>query len=415
MFARIWSKLISITFLGLTVIGMTGCGSVTPVPETTVTVTTTIPAATRTPRPIPTPTPTLLLFPTAKASDITENCITVERDSEIPYRSDFGALVINSWFYPKWTDSDFIEPYLFTASKQKIILTTKLNMTYFASFAVSPDKTKIAIFNSQNDGNNDLLIFDNNGKAISHFNLPAQFNGARIYYWLREGMLFSKSDRSRDRYILFDPFGEKELPLRTDFPNGSPRGFGSGDSRAGNRIFFDPTLSRAIYLAEYKSSGTLYFSLWDLIANQEISQFKLVSYPNKVAWSSDGEFAIMNVWLGNQFGLVKILRDGKSETVFAGDVHDFSISPDSKFLAFWLVDEYQTDFYTLFMKNLETGNIQSLCLQTDMSVGMVWSPDSKNLAASFEYEGDVITTVIDFEERVAYKIEGVAIPVGWLK
>jgi hypothetical protein len=245
--------------------------------------------------------------------------------------------------------------------------------------------------------------------------LPKNLTYGEIIYWLNQGMLFETSKESSNGltdYVLYDPFNKVQLALQTEFPN---RYFPDLHQSRFDKIYYDPTLSRAIYFAQDKMTNTLYYSLWDLDANMEIAQYRLGSYSLGITWTHNGEFAIADVWLGNQSGLVKIYRDGKSETIFAGDVHDFSISPDSKFLAYWLVDEYQTDFYTLFIKNLETGNIQNLCLRTDYHVGMVWSPDSKNLAASFEYEGDVITTVIDFEEKVAYKIDDVAIPVAWLK
>ncbi len=340
-------------------------------------------------------------------------------NSKLPYRNDFGSLVISSWFYPKWTESKFDRPYLFIAPEQKIILETNLRIFPFYAFVTSPDQTQLAIFKGyqKEDDKDDLFIFDKNGKIIARFDLPNNFDGGRIVYWLKEGMLFEITshggsyNESHD-YVLYDPFKKEQLALKTNFPN---RYAPDLNYRGNDKVYYDPALSRAIYFARDKATGKLYYSLWDLSTNQEIAQFRLTSYSQGITWSSDGAFAITYVWLGNQYGLVKIYRNGQTETLVSGEVHSIRLSPDSNFLAYWLPNDYPTDFYTLHVKNLETSNIQNLCLQTDYLVGMIWSPDSKNLAASFEYEGDVITTIINFEERTAVRIDDVAIPVGWLK
>ena len=46
---------------------------------------------------------------------------------------------------------------------------------------------------------------------------------------------------------------------------------------------------------------------------------------------------------------------------------------------------------------------------------MVWSPNSKNLAISFgDDQGSVITTIVDLEQKLAVRVDGVSNPIGWL-
>jgi hypothetical protein len=358
-------------------------------------------------------------FPTPKPAEASKQCLSLILDSKQLPSNDYGALVIDSWFYPKWVHAKFEQPYLFKAPERKITLETKLRVVDTHSFATSPDQTKIAILYEDLDaGKIDFFVFGRNGKMVTGLDFPDNLKSAWLINWLDKGMVLeikynAGSYNASTNYVLFDPVTRMQSNLQTSFPNHYPPDY---DYRGTDEVYYDPSLTRAIYFAAEKTAVyDLYYSLWDISNNREITRVHLSSYASGAVWSKNGEFAIVNVWLGKQYGLVSVHRDGQTETILQGRVDEYRISPDSKLLAYWLNNENSGNISTLHVKNLSTGEIQDYCLETTFPVGMVWSPDSRNLAVSFDYQGAVITAIVDFEQKTAVRIDDVSIPVGWLK
>ena len=384
-------------------------------------------------RPIVTSPP----LPTAKPSNMTQDCLSLVMDPDQLPEEDFGTLAVDGFVVEKWVYSTFDEAYLFRPHDREITLKTGFDWVYPHSFAISPDQTKLAIlynlYEPADAGKDDFFVFDHNGSELTHLKFPENLRGAGMIAWLAQGILLmvkydEGSSNSFTNYILYDPFTQKLSNLQTSFPNHYAPDY---DYFGTDEVYYDPSLSRAIYLgAEKWAMDTLYLSLWDISRNQETARLNLSAYPpgsnwsidsgfrttwQGAVWSRNGQFAIINTWLGDQYGLARISRDGKIDTVVQGKVDQYSISPDSNLLAYWFEAGRAHEESTLYVKDLETGEIRDYCLKTGVALGMVWSPDSKNLALSFSHQDSVITVIVDFAEHEAVRINDVAIPVAWLR
>lgn len=355
---------------------------------------------------------------------VTQECLSLVLDSQqlssIHY---MGTPVIDSFVSLKWVASDF-QPYLLGFPSHKITLETGLRIPAFASFATSPDGNLIAVLGSSVEpGKKNFFIFDRTGHQLAGIPLPGGINGQfhGILGWLNQGLLLqvkynAGSYNESTNYMLFDPFSTQYMQLQTSFPNhyAPDRAYGGTD-----RVWYSPDLTRAIYFgAEKAAIYRLYYALWDLRDNREVNHVRVSTFPqytDQAIWSQNSKFAIVPVWLGKQYGLIRIERDGKWDVIVEGQVDQYSISPDSRLLAYWLRTGDIDDTSRLYIKNLETDDVLDYCLTTNAPVGMVWSPDSRDLAISFAYAGKPITTIIDFEQRVAVRAEDVSIPVGWLR
>lgn len=363
-------------------------------------------------------TPTLVPSPAIAPYYTTKQCLSLVLDkNKIPNKS-YGTIMIGSFFWPKWIGSDFEQPFLFRAPSQTTQLDTKISLFSSSTMAVSPDKTKIAFINYGLNQDVRLIIIDHNGNQTASINLPQNLQSTYIIGWYDQGIILAKKygiysyDESTN-YILFDLNSKKQYNLQTSFPHHYPPDY---DYHGTDQVYYSPDLSRAIYFAADKTADmTLYYSLWSFTDDKEITKLNVYDYTNDVAWSANSEFAIVKILLFNQMRLVKINRDGKKDTLVIGNVPQYELSPDSNLLAYWLNDKGSDEFSTLYIKNLETKEVTNYCLQTRQPIGMVWSPDSKYLSVSFEYNRSVITTLVDFEEKNIYKIEDVAKPIGWVK
>jgi len=105
------------------------------------------------------------------------------------------------------------------------------------------------------------------------------------------------------------------------------------------------------------------------------------------------------------------------ETVFPRNTGAFSLSPDNKYLAFWMYDETNTN-WSLSTLNLQTKVVIDTCIKSKyFPKTPVWSPDSQNIAVEVFGKGGSSTEVllIEPERKLAVQIAKDARPVGWLK
>ncbi len=407
--------------VGCSSIGMETSANVTVAPSLSLPLTKTITASPTTIEPKLTPTTFISLYPTPNAYQGRQQCLTIVLDpAQLPSDSS-RKVVIDSFFAPKWVESSFEQPYLFNSPTDKEILSTNYRIYDPRSFAISPDQKIIAVLYTDwdNQGSKSYLSsFDQFGnKVIDYRILPENTHNPRIYGWFEKGMIIEDktnfgSVNETTRYLLIDPDTLDQLPLQVSFPNLYPP---NAKYHGKDEIYYDPSLTRVVFYGWDKAADKLFYSLWDVSHDEEITRLYVTAFPQgDGSWSPNGEFFIIPIWLGKQYGMIGIHRDGRLETILNDDENKYQFSPDSQQIAFWHKDD-TTDTESLFILDMAVGEIVDYCLKTRELVDMVWSPDSKNMAASFEYQGTVITTVIDFDQRIAVKIDDIASPVGWLR
>ena len=312
--------------------------------------------------------------------------------------------------------------------------------------AISPDRRQLA-YTYFLEG--PLEIVDGNGAPVASRTLPKGWVG--VVRWIdMDTLLMEKFAQQSDYYqnassiIYHFKTGEQKemssnypgIDLTTKFPWGN---------YSFTRAVYDPSFSRVVY------PGLV---LWDLDNNRSIVElhqgleYTLGSEPQ---WSQDGSFFIAavapqaesygtpyknatdNLPYQGGYELWRVSRDGAVKRLttltaqhYAGE-EAFSLSPDEKRIAFWLVPNYDFTPVTQAPKSLaildmESGKITDLCIPGgESSLAPVWSPDGKYLAVS-RYTADASVDesilpdvlLIDLERKQAARIAKNSVVNGWM-
>ena len=127
------------------------------------------------------------------------------------------------------------------------------------------------------------------------------------------------------------------------------------------------------------------------------------------------------------YDLFRVSRDGEVErltyltTKYKAIEEGYTLSPDEKYIAFWLVldakDPPRSTERQLAILDTETGEITKLCLSGgDFPYPPVWSPDSKYLVVTVSDGRNSISDVllVDLEQGLATKIAEQSVGRGWM-
>ncbi len=197
---------------------------------------------------------------------------------------------------------------------------------------------------------------------------------------------------------------------------------------------YDPTLAFVVY-PQMKNDGNA-FVLWDLRKRQPL--VTLPTYDIKhdePKWSPDGEQFVVPIQKDAKFGqtsdFYRVQRDGKVTqlTHFAnyvphGEIHQFSWSPDSRYIAFWMTLEPSKDpIERLAVLDVETQEIINYCIPGVMfdpnqnATPPIWSPEGllQLIISNVDVNRMAHTILVDLENNVAFQLAEDQVPVVWEK
>ncbi|MGC1375558.1 MAG: hypothetical protein WA821_05010 [Anaerolineales bacterium] len=317
-----------------------------------------------------------------------------------------------------------------------------------ASFimAVSPDQRQLA-YTSFLKG--PLQIVDSSGAPVANQPLPQGWVG--VVRWIdMDTLLMEKFAEEGDYYrnassivYHFKTGEQQELP--PNYPGMDLATIFQWGNYSYTRTVYDPSLSRVIY------PGLV---LWDIQNNRQI--IELHQGLDRISssapqWSQDGSFFIAAVppqaeVLGTLYKnvtdslpykggyeLMRVTRDGAIQrlttltTQFNAGEEAFSLSPDEKRIAFWLVPDYGVDSASRTPKSLaildmESGEITDLGIPGgESSVAPIWSPDGKYLVVSRFTADETVdksllpdVLLVDLEHKQAIRIAEKSVANGWM-
>ncbi|HLO16645.1 MAG TPA: hypothetical protein VK206_17560 [Anaerolineales bacterium] len=255
------------------------------------------------------------------------------------------------------------------------------------------------------------------------------------------------SENGTHTLILLNPFSGDQQKLPADFPDSEMFSHDFSIAFAWTRTsspVYDPTLTRVVYPSGIQDSTTLVKQpiviLWDTRANQKVAQLVTMDYwGHTPIWTPDGKQFIIATNLDPKKAQVfaeefyAVSRDGQVRqlTHFMDYYQEikildsYSLSPDGKLLAFWIVS--QPNLYEgprLAVLNIETGEVTNYCIKGDAFSDNeaepwlpIWSPDSTQLLVISRPPEDTKVrrvVVVDILHNYAAKINADMEPEGWM-
>jgi len=380
----------------------TGCSSQPASTPSIATPSKTLPLSTSTSVPVATPT-------SINEPNLTQNCPRFFQNLDRLKGNNYGKILFDRDSTSGTLYNKLENPYLYTLGTDK-----KDWLINGTGFAVSNDRS---LFAYQVKDEYEIIISDGNGKVQTiSFTQPLG-----IDMWVNDGLLLYNYNNAEISFRnLFD--NEQKI-LQENFIN---RYSVHGTWREGvyEKVYYDPSLTKAFYFAKDSQTNSYYFSIWDVLANQEIVRLPQIgitdSFPAE--WSLDGKqiviFASSNK-NASQVEILSIHMDGTVETLLPNANHSplFALSPDSQNLALWLYDKNEKN-WSLSVLDIESKDITDYCIKSRYFPEMspLWSPDSQNLVV-YPSDNDENTEAIlvDREQNFAVRIAENAKPVGWLK
>jgi hypothetical protein len=309
--------------------------------------------------------------------------------------------------------------------------------------AVSPDHRQLAYTHF---AKGPLQIVDSNGALVASRPLPQDWVG--VIRWLNMDTLLM--EKFMDFYqsassALYNLKTGEEKELSSRYTGIDLVTKLQWENYRYTRAVYDPSLSRVVY------PGLV---LWDLQENRsivELHQGLDKIFSSAPQWSQDGSFFIAaappqaevlgtfykNVTDGlpykGGYELLRVSRDGQVQrlttltTQFNAGEEAFSLSPDEKRIAFWLVPDYGVDPVSKTPKSLaildmESGEITDLGIPGgESSVAPIWSPDGKYLVVSrFTADETVDKSIlpdvllVDLERKQAVRLAEDSVANGWM-
>jgi len=393
--------------------------------------------ATETRTPAPTNTPQVNIR-------LSEKCVTMK--SSLDFVPD-GALVLRRE-YTRFGELDILD----LRNDQTIGIVGSKG--YVSTIAVSPDDKQLAFIDVIQ---NLLQIVDDTGRNLR--SIPVVKNWYSVIQWVAQDHLLIENIPLFSNGTLNPPASSVLFNLSTgkqeaEYLHGYPGQFyvGNGAPDWGPYYFtqsvFDPSFSRVVYPAYEDIGGTLV--LRDIEKEQEAVHFWVgdPDFGGLPQWNQDGSYFIAGIypiyerWDGTiyvniedglpyqgGYDLFRVSRDGEVErltyltTKYKAIEEGYTLSPDEKLIAFWLVLDYEgwgtKVERQLAILDINTGEITKLCLSGgDVPYPPVWSPDGKYLvvtvtASDWKNEGPDVF-LVDLAQGVAAKIAEQAVGVGWM-
>ncbi|RME58201.1 hypothetical protein D6779_07000 [Candidatus Parcubacteria bacterium] len=331
---------------------------------------------------------------------------------------------------------------------------------YVSTTAVSPDYKQLAWIDVKSDL---LQIVDATGKDLRSVHVIENWYG--VIQWVGQDYLLIESIPLHPDGTLNPPASSVLFNILTskqeaEYPHGYPDQFfiGNGAPHWGNYYFsqsvFDSSFSRVVYPAYDNMGGALV--LRDIERQREIARFRVAdpNFGGLPQWNREGSFFISGIypqaerWDGAVFvniddglpyqggyDLFRVSRDGEVErltyltTQYKAIEEGYSLSPDERKIAFWLVLDYE-DLGTkverqLAILDIDTGKITTLCLAGgDVPYHPVWSPDGEYLVVTVSASNKIPGNpreksmsevyLVDLSDGAAVKIAEEAVALGWM-
>jgi hypothetical protein len=259
---------------------------------------------------------------------------------------------------------------------------------------------------------------------------------------LKHGMVSKNGDHT---IILLNPFNGERKNLPADFPSSEmySENFFLAWLDASSPMY-DPTLTRVVYGSGFHDSTNMIhptITLWDTGTNQKVALIDTWDWGDTPLWTPDGKQFLMAVNLDPSK-----LRD-YAEEIFAvsmdGDIQQlthflnyykkadildsYSLSPDGKLLAFWVLTEPNLHVGPqLAVLNIETGEVTNYCIKgsafadntvEDYAGPPIWSPDNTQLLVISRPREDTKVrrvVLVDIMNNYAAKINADMEPKGWM-
>jgi hypothetical protein len=359
--------------------------------------------------PLSTSTSVQAVTPTSiNKSNLTQNCPQFFQNLDRLEGNNYGKILFDRDSTTSTLYNKLENPYLYTLGTNE-----KKWIIKGAGFAVSNDGSLFAY--RVVDEYKIIISNGGNGKTLSiSFTQPVSVEG-----WVSDGFLYNYNN---DETLFVNPFNNERKILQKNFPNR----YSLHDTwmeGVYEKVYYDPTLTRAFYFAKDAQTNSYYFSMWDVSANKEIVRLPQIGFADSfpAEWALDGKQIIIYVSStnGKQTVLLSIHTDGTIETLLsnANNSSRFALSPDSQYLALWLYDKNQKN-WSLSVLDMKSKSITDYCLKSKYFPEMppLWSPDNQNLVV-YPSDNDENTEAIlvNREQNFAVRIAENAKPIGWLK
>ncbi len=186
---------------------------------------------------------------------------------------------------------------------------------------------------------------------------------------------------------------------------------------------YDPTLTRALYAWWDPITMEQGISLWDLQSGKEVwkkGREFFLGFPEQMhpAWQIDGSAIYISG--GEKKELFQLSKAGVLTQLtqfsrFNKEIYEIwepRVSPDGSYLAFVLNADIiePRESRILYVLDLRTGLATNYCLTPVTNI--TWSPDSRQLAFSWQYRN---TVVLDLDTNEAVEFDNMTHNPGWRK
>lgn len=312
-------------------------------------------------------------------------------------------------------------------------------------FDVSPDRKHI-IYRHSSESNAKAVVATADGKTI--WSQIAGPTDPFAWNWFDNKHLIGLvvPQNGMPSLFLLNPFTGQRQELRFDYP--ASRLFTNDPSDhwsfgRGGLPIYDPTLTRVIYPEcdsqcldkLLQGEGGWPIALWDTETNQVIARILTTdSYGDTPVWTPDGEQFIVAANVDpkqrNSFAseFFAMSREGQlrqlthlTDDYEEIDIPDnYSLSPDGRFVAFWIVDKpNQYEDARLAILNIETSEVMDYCIQSNYFIEPVWSPDGTQLLVVTQGshdQGVQQVVLVDLVHNYAAQLADTenTQPVGWM-
>jgi hypothetical protein len=302
-------------------------------------------------------------------------------------------------------------------------------------FSMNPSQSLLAYY-SFRTGEDRLVVmsFDGQEQKVANWNFK-KWQG--IAYWLDNKNL-AISFREFSPYEVAPPI--IIVNIRTgiinEFSGAYPYVSKSAayDYRWITSTFYNPTITKVAYIAYRGNSRELV--LWDLLEEKiigEISPWQGIFDNPK--WSPDSKRLLTINDISSEQDISKpyseffsMSYDGEEKRLTQltsyydlPRIGNFEWSPNSRYVAFWIVDEATDLHETLAIMDLEKNQVTNYCIPGDqwgfVSGPPVWSPNSQQIIIDNISEESYLISreiIIDIEEEYAAVIAENMNPDAWL-
>lgn len=370
--------------------------------------------------------PTLTTTPTIEPVDgiINTKCLAITPtlpDTVVPAYS----LVFSSWGDdPKYIYS-FKTKQRSVFSKEIYPYTTSYDGNWFT-------------YNEEQFGVSEWMVMETYDKKVKR-KYKVQSSWDFAYSWLDANrLLINLNQDPVPSVLVINPRTNEQTVLSSKYPNLLPfDGIGHSRLHFGvSSVVYDPSLELVVYLKTLEDGDRFrsFITLFDRRTKTELANLEdepSSRFLNHPVWSLDGQEVIIANNLNDVKEIYSIQRDGlvSQLTHFRSiyqdlEIDGISLSPDKRYLAFWLILSESPIDEKLILLNMETKEIIDLCIPSaeKYAGNPIWSPDSRYFAVAISNKANTDQTIlVDSQGGWAAQVSDQlptgerSYPVGWLK